>query len=326
MPSARRILSGVNGMSVSGRGAQRPQRVVDGVHDAARRAGGAGFARALGAELAVGGRRDDVADLDVRHLRRHRHEIVGHVAVEQLAALVIEAVLEQRGADALHHAAAHLLVDQLRIDHGAAVLDAPVLEQLDEAGVGVDLEIARLDAVGEGERPGARHVMARRHQLGLEAGRQGVGAEVGDARDLIEADALGAGGGVDHDAVADVERLGLGLQDRAGDRQHVGAQRLAGLPRRFAADAGRARRPGAAAVGRVVGVAHDDAHACRSARRSAVATHCAITASAPWPCSVTPVWQKIAPVRVEPHGRAVLRRDARAADAVERRATDWSPR
>ena len=27
-----------------------------------------------------------------------------------------------------------------------------------------------------------------------------------------------------------------------------------------------------------------------------VATHCAITASAPWPCSETPVWQKIAPV------------------------------
>ena len=26
------------------------------------------------------------------------------------------------------------------------------------------------------------------------------------------------------------------------------------------------------------------------------ATHCAITASAPWPCSETPVWQKIAPV------------------------------
>ena len=131
-----------------------------------------------------------MADLDVRHLGRHRHQVVGHVAVEQLAALVVEAVLEQRAADPLHHAAADLLVDQLRIDHGAAVLHAPVLEQRDEAGVGVDLEIARLDAVGEGERPGARHVVARRHQLGLEAGRQRVGAEIGDARDLVEADAL----------------------------------------------------------------------------------------------------------------------------------------
>ena len=157
----------------------------------------------------VGGRRHHVADLDVGHLGRHRHQIVGHVAVEQLAALVVEAVLEQRAADALHDAAAHLLVDQLRIDDGAAVLHAPVLQQLDEAGVGVDLELARLDAVGEGERPGARHIVARRHQLGLEAGRQRVGAEIGDAGELGERQALGAAVAVDHDAVADVERLGL---------------------------------------------------------------------------------------------------------------------
>jgi len=113
-----------------------------------RCAGGAGLARALGAKLAVGGGRDHMADLDVGHFHRHRHEIVGHVAVQQLAAVVIEAMLEQRGADALHHAAAHLFVDQLRIDDGAAVLDAPVLQQFDEARVGVDLEIAGLDAVG----------------------------------------------------------------------------------------------------------------------------------------------------------------------------------
>jgi hypothetical protein len=31
--------------------------------------------------------------------------------------LVVEAVLVERAADALHDAAAHLLVDQLRVDH-----------------------------------------------------------------------------------------------------------------------------------------------------------------------------------------------------------------
>ena len=99
----------------------------------------------------------------------------------------------------------------------------------------------------------------------------------------------------------------LRLQDRAGDREHVGAQRLAGLPARLAADAGRARRPGAAAVGRVVGVAGDDAHALdRHAERGR--HHCAITASAPWPCSVTPVWQITAPVASSFKRRAVLRR------------------
>src|SRR6185503_19596204 len=105
----------------------------------------------------------------------------------------------------------------------------------------------------------------------------------------------------------------------AGDRQHVLAQRLAGLPGRFAADAGRARRPGAAAVGRVVGVAHDDAHAIHrhaEARRDALRDHrfraLALLADA-----------GVAEDRaggVEPHRRAILRRDARAADAVERRA------
>ena len=68
--------------------------------------------------------------------------------------------------------------------------------------VGVDLEVARLHAVGEGERPGARHIVARRHQLGLEARRQRVGAEIDDARDLIKAEALAAGAGIDDDAVA----------------------------------------------------------------------------------------------------------------------------
>ena len=135
----------------------------------------AGLACALGAQFGIGGRSDHVADLDVGHLGGHRHEVVGHIAVSELAALIVAAMLEQRLADALHHATPDLLVDELRIDHGAAVLHAPVLEQGDEAGLDVDLEVARLDAVGECERPGARHVVARRHQLRLEAGRESVG-------------------------------------------------------------------------------------------------------------------------------------------------------
>ena len=46
---------------------------------------------------------------------------------------------------------------------------------------------------------------------------------------------------------------------RAGE--HVGAQRLAGLPGGLAANAGGARGPGSAAIGRVVGIAGDNAHA-----------------------------------------------------------------
>ena len=112
---------------------------------------------------------------------------------------------------------------------------------------------------------------------------------------------------------------GLACRMRARDRQHVAAQRLAGLPGGFAADAGGARGPGAAAIGRVVGVAHDDAHALdrhAEAGGDALRDHglgaLALLGDA-----------GVAEDRaggVEPHGRAVLRRDARAADAVEGRA------
>ena len=78
-------------------------------------------------------------------------------------------MLEQRRADPLHDAAPDLLVDELWVDHGAAVLDAPVPEQLHETGIPVDFDVARLHAVGEGEGPGARHVVSRRYQLGLES-------------------------------------------------------------------------------------------------------------------------------------------------------------
>ncbi len=148
------------------RRAEGRQRVVDRVHHRGRRAGGAGLAGALGAELRAGGRRLHVADHDVGHLGGHRHQVVGHVAVAQRAVGVVQAFLEQRAADALHDAAAHLLVDQHRVDDAAAVLDRPVLEQPHEAGVDIDLDRRGLDAVGEDEGVVALRVVARDHQLG----------------------------------------------------------------------------------------------------------------------------------------------------------------
>jgi hypothetical protein len=109
--------------------------------------------------------------LDVRHFRRHRDQIVGHVAVEHLSALIVQTMLEQRRADALYDAAANLLVHQLRINDGAAIFHAPMLEKFYEAGVGVDFEIAALNAIGEREGPRTRHVMARHHQFRLKSGR-----------------------------------------------------------------------------------------------------------------------------------------------------------
>ncbi len=100
-----------------------------GIHDHGGRGAGAGFADALGAEFRHRGRRLDVHDVDVGHLGGHRHEVVGHGAAGELAGLVVDAVLVERAAEALHAAAAHLLVGELRIDDAAAVLHHPHLQQ-----------------------------------------------------------------------------------------------------------------------------------------------------------------------------------------------------
>jgi hypothetical protein len=46
----------------------------------------------------------------------------------------------------------------------------------------------------------------RRHELGLDARRQRVAAEIGGAPDFVEADAARAIAGIDDPAVANVER------------------------------------------------------------------------------------------------------------------------
>src|SRR5215471_15679420 len=97
------------------RRAERTERIVDRIHHATRRAGGAGLAGAFGAKLGIRGRRHHMADLHVRHFGGHRHQVIHHIGVEHLAFGVIEAVLEQNSANSLDDAAADLLIDELRI-------------------------------------------------------------------------------------------------------------------------------------------------------------------------------------------------------------------
>ena len=257
--------------------------------------------------------------VDVGHFAGHRHQVIGHVGIGELAALVIDAFLEQRRPEALHHAAADLLVDQLRIDDGAAILHHPVPQQPDKAGIGVDFEPGRLHAVGEGERIFARHEMPGRHQLGLDAGRQRVRPEIDDSRQLAQFDAGGAIPGV-HDRIADdIELGGRRLQDRGGDIQDVAAQHLGGLQGGFAADPGAARGPGAAAIGRVVGIAENDADPLhRDAEHAADDLRGQRFRALPLLADAG-----LADHRsrgIQPHRDAVLRRDAGAADAIEGRA------
>lgn len=104
--------------------------------------------RTLGTKLGFAGRRLHMADLDIGHLERHRRDVIGHGAVLELARIVIDAVLVERAAEALYAAAADLFVGKLRVDDAAAILDHPVLQMLDPAGIDIDLDIRAVNAVG----------------------------------------------------------------------------------------------------------------------------------------------------------------------------------
>ena len=71
------------------------------------------------------------------------------VPVSELAVLAVDDALEQRLADALHDAAMALALDQQRIDDRAEVVDHRVLHDLDDAGVGIDLDLGDVAAVGD---------------------------------------------------------------------------------------------------------------------------------------------------------------------------------
>ena len=115
---------------------------------------------------------------------------------------------EQRGAKPLHHPTPDLLVDQLRIDNRAAVLDHPVLQQFDEAGVGIDLQPRGLYTVSKGEGILSRDKMPCRHQFGPNAGRQRIGAKINDPGQLTQFNARRAIADVHDIIVDDVEFAG----------------------------------------------------------------------------------------------------------------------
>src|ERR1700738_5125000 len=61
-------------------------------------------------------------DLDGRDIERVRDNVVCEACSQDLAALVVDDLLEQSRADALRYAPAYLTLDYHRVDHAAAVL------------------------------------------------------------------------------------------------------------------------------------------------------------------------------------------------------------
>src|SRR6476646_8601175 len=99
-----------------------------------------------------------------------RHGVVHEAAGDELpAAAVVDLVLHQRLADALHHPAHLLAPNDHRIDDAAEVVDDVVAVDVDRAGVRIDLELDHMGAVR----------MARRRRIeaagGIEANAEFAG-------------------------------------------------------------------------------------------------------------------------------------------------------
>ena len=88
-----------------------------------------------------------MADLDIRPLRGHRHQVIRHRRIEELAVLVIAQLLVERRADALHHAAMHLAGEQDRVHRDAKIVDDGVADDRRGAGLRIDLNLADMGAV-----------------------------------------------------------------------------------------------------------------------------------------------------------------------------------
>src|SRR5438132_8197620 len=84
---------------------------------------------------------------DVREGVCVRNGVIEQGAGQQLAAVAVVAnLLVKRLADALDHAAMDLSGGEQRIDDRPGVVDGDVVEDLDHAGVGIDLDISDVHA------------------------------------------------------------------------------------------------------------------------------------------------------------------------------------
>src|SRR4051794_18691423 len=79
-------------------------------------------------------------DLDARHLRRGRQQVVHEGPREELRLVVVGRPLEQHRADALRDAAAYLALDDRRVDELPAVLDDDPTLDGNVTSVDVDLD------------------------------------------------------------------------------------------------------------------------------------------------------------------------------------------
>ena len=208
----------------------------------------------------VGGRRDRRVHLDVRQAVGSGQSVVEHRAGQELAVLVVDALLPHGLADALHDPAVDLALNDDGIDLRAAVVHRDVALQLHVAGLRVHLHDSKVGAVREDE---VRRIVERcRLQPGLHSFRH-VPGHVRHERDVLDGLA-GVGGALDEEvAVLVLHVLDCRLEQVRGDDLRLVPDLASGK-----GECGPANRCGAAAVGppahrRALGVAVDDLHVVR---------------------------------------------------------------
>ena len=145
----------------------------------------AAFAGTLLAEHGERRRRAVMHDLDLRHLVGGRQQVIHEALGHQLAFVVIDELLQQRGAEAVGDAAERHALDDMRVDHRAAVMADHVAPDLGLAERGIDrhqhhvkLEgVARIHLHPAVLRQGAagRHL---HHMRALEAGLHALGQQM----------------------------------------------------------------------------------------------------------------------------------------------------
>ena len=112
-----------------------------------------------------------------------RHRVVDERAGGELAVAVVDELLEQRPAESLGGAAAHLALDQRRVQGAADVLGDDVAEHGDRAGVGVDADVREVGGRLRGLRLGDAAVALDR--------RVGAAEAEDLRRQLLDRDRLG---------------------------------------------------------------------------------------------------------------------------------------
>jgi hypothetical protein len=201
-----------------------------------------------------------VDDLHGRRLAGRRQDIVTERRGDVPPVPVVGDALVKHAAGAQHDRAVQLAVDDLRVDHGARVLDHQVPFDRDAAGHRVDDHLAQVGGVGVRHR---RRVVGDLHgEPGFQAHGQRQRVQVGGARGVADRQSGGHPAlvlGVHDLAVPDVELLcRAGAEQFAGDGEDLLLEPGSGEQSGATAGCSAAGSAGSHAVGGDLGVAEAD--------------------------------------------------------------------